>query len=159
MSMDSRGKNTELGLPFPSPGDPCDPGIKPSFPALTGRFFIRTQGRTVSEWNSLSHVQLFATPRTITVHGILQATVLEWVALSFSGDLPNPRIKPRSARIAGGFFTSWATREQILYQHARMHKIHTFPAWRCSPSQKVRLIRKKLYYKFIMNIIKYPFFL
>ena len=31
------------GLPFPSPGDLPDPGIKPAslvFPALTGRFFI-----------------------------------------------------------------------------------------------------------------------
>jgi len=28
------------GLPFPSPGDLPDPGIKPSSPTLTGRFFI-----------------------------------------------------------------------------------------------------------------------
>ena len=27
------------GLPFPSPGDPSDPGIKPMSPALAGRFF------------------------------------------------------------------------------------------------------------------------
>ena len=31
-----------------------------------------------------------------SVHGILQARILEWVAISFSGDLPNPGIKPRS---------------------------------------------------------------
>ena len=31
-----------------------------------------------------------------TVHGILQARILEWVAFPFSGDLPNPGIKPRS---------------------------------------------------------------
>ena len=31
-----------------------------------------------------------------TVHGILQARILEWVAFSFSGDLPNPGIKSRS---------------------------------------------------------------
>ena len=30
------------------------------------------------------------------VHGILQARILEWVAFPFSGDLPNPGIKPRS---------------------------------------------------------------
>ena len=29
-------------------------------------------------------------------HGILQARVLEWIAFPFSGDLPNPGIKPRS---------------------------------------------------------------
>ena len=27
---------------------------------------------------------------------VLQARILEWVAISFSGDLPDPGIKPRS---------------------------------------------------------------
>ena len=31
-----------------------------------------------------------------TVHGILEARILQWVAFPFSGDLPNPGIKPRS---------------------------------------------------------------
>ena len=31
-----------------------------------------------------------------TVHGILQARILEWVAFPSPGDLPNPGIKPRS---------------------------------------------------------------
>ena len=35
-------------------------------------------------------------PRDYTVHGILQARILEWVAFSFSRDLPNPGIEPRS---------------------------------------------------------------
>ena len=35
-------------------------------------------------------------PMNYTVHGILQARVLEWVAFPFSRDLPNPGIKPRS---------------------------------------------------------------
>ena len=30
------------------------------------------------------------------VHGLLQARILEWVAFPFSGDLPNPGVKPRS---------------------------------------------------------------
>ena len=30
------------------------------------------------------------------VHGILQARILEWVAIPSPGDLPNPGIKPRS---------------------------------------------------------------
>ena len=33
---------------------------------------------------SLSHVQLFASPSGSSVHGILQARILEWVAISFS---------------------------------------------------------------------------
>ena len=31
-----------------------------------------------------------------SVHGILQARILEWVAIPSPGDLPNPGIKPRS---------------------------------------------------------------
>ena len=49
----------------------------------------------------LRHVQLFVTPWTLatpgtSVYGILQAIILEWVAISSSGDLPNPGIKPKS---------------------------------------------------------------
>ena len=35
-------------------------------------------------------------PPGSSVHGILQARVLEWVAIPSPGDLPNPGIKPRS---------------------------------------------------------------
>ena len=35
-------------------------------------------------------------PPGSSVRGILQARILEWVAISFSGDLPNPGIEPRS---------------------------------------------------------------
>ena len=31
-----------------------------------------------------------------SIHGIFQARILEWVAISFSRDLPNPGIEPRS---------------------------------------------------------------
>ena len=31
-----------------------------------------------------------------TLHGILQARILEWVAFPSPGDLPNPRIEPQS---------------------------------------------------------------
>ena len=31
-----------------------------------------------------------------SVHGILQARILEWVAMPSSGDLPHPGIKPKS---------------------------------------------------------------
>ena len=35
-------------------------------------------------------------PMHYTVHGILQARILEWVAFPFSRELPNPGIEPRS---------------------------------------------------------------
>ena len=35
-------------------------------------------------------------PPRSSVHGILQARILEWVAIFFSRDLPNPVIEPGS---------------------------------------------------------------
>ena len=35
-------------------------------------------------------------PQDCTIHGILQARILEWVAIPFSGDCPSPGIEPRS---------------------------------------------------------------
>ena len=46
-----------------------------------------------------------------SIHGILQARVLEWVAISFSRDSSRPRDQTRVSRIAGRRFTIWATRE------------------------------------------------
>ena len=43
--------------------------------------------------------------------GILQATILEWVAFPFSRASSQPRDQTQVSRIAGGFFTSWTTRE------------------------------------------------
>ena len=49
-------------------------------------------------------------PWTI-VHGILQARILEWVAVPFSRGSFQPRDWTQVSHIAGGFFTSWATGE------------------------------------------------
>jgi len=48
------------------------------------------------------------------VHGILQARILEWVAMPPPGDLPNPGIELASfmsPALAGRFFTTRATWE------------------------------------------------
>ena len=46
-----------------------------------------------------------------TVHGILQAGILEWVTFPFSRGSSQPRDQTQVSRIADGFFTHWATRE------------------------------------------------
>ena len=51
----------------------------------------------------------FCDPMDYTVHGILQARILDWVAFPFSRGSPQPRDQTQVSRIAGGFFTSWAT--------------------------------------------------
>ena len=65
------------------------------------------------KWKLLSPVWLFVTPWTI-VHGILQARILEWVAFPFARGSSQPRDQTQVSRIAGRFFTSWATREANL---------------------------------------------
>ena len=66
---------------------------------------------------SLSGVQFFATPWTdcnlpgASVHGILQAWILEWVAISFSRGSSCPRDWTLVSRIVGRRLTIWATRE------------------------------------------------
>ena len=41
-----------------------------------------------------------------TIHGILQARILEWIAFPFSGGSSQPRDRTQVSHIAGGFFTS-----------------------------------------------------
>ena len=51
-----------------------------------------------------------------SIHGIFQARVLEWVAISFSRGSSWPRDRPQVSRIAGRHFTVWATREEHIYK-------------------------------------------
>ena len=48
-----------------------------------------------------------------TVHGILQARIIEWVAVPFSTGSSQPRDRTQVSHMAGRFFTSWATREAL----------------------------------------------
>ena len=45
------------------------------------------------------------------VHGILQARILELVAIPFSRGYSQPRDQTQVSHIAGEFFTNWDTRE------------------------------------------------
>ena len=68
-----------------------------------------------SQWNeSHSVVLTLCDPMDYTVHGILQARILEWVAFPFSRGSSQPRDQTQVSHIAGGFFTSWAPRCVII---------------------------------------------
>ena len=58
------------------------------------------------KWKSLSHPW-----DDYIVHGILQARILEWVAIPFSRGSSQPKDWTRASCIAGWFFNSWATGE------------------------------------------------
>ena len=48
------------------------------------------------------------------VHGIFQARILEWVAISYSKGSSQPREWSQVSHIAGRFFTVWTTREALF---------------------------------------------
>ena len=54
-------------------------------------------------------------PPDFSIQGILQARILEWVAIPFSGVSSQSRDQTQVSHIAGRFFTSWATREDQEY--------------------------------------------
>ena len=112
------------GLPFPSPRDLPGPGIETTplmSPALAGGFF--TSSTTWETFNPsstwacavLSHSvvsdsrdPMDCSPPGSSVHGISQARVLEWIAVSFS------RVSPGSAgspTLQADSFNIWAARE------------------------------------------------
>ena len=49
-----------------------------------------------------------------TVHGLLQARILEWIASPFSRGSSQPGDGPQVSHNAGGFFISWATRAKSI---------------------------------------------
>ena len=78
-----------------------------------------TRGRCglVAKWSCSVVSDSFETPWTnlpdSSVHGIFQARVLEWIAISFSRESSQPRNRTRISHIAGRRFTIWATREAL----------------------------------------------
>ena len=60
-------------------------------------------------------------PMGYTVHGILQTTILDWIAVPFSKGSSQSRDQTQDSCIAGGFFTSWLTKgatnkHELLYK-------------------------------------------
>ena len=64
------------------------------------------------KWKSLSCVQLFATPWTVQSTEFSRPEYWSEVSFPFSRGLSQPRDQTQVFRIAGGFFTNWATREE-----------------------------------------------
>ena len=76
-------------------------------PALAGRFYT-----TSTTWEAHSETKvaqlclILCNPMDHTVQGILQARILEWVAVSFSRGSSQRRDQIQVSHIADGFFTS-----------------------------------------------------
>ena len=108
------------GLSFPSPGDLPDPGIKPRSPALQADSLpAEPQGKPKNNGMGAAAAAakllqscltlcnpIDGSPPGSPVPGILQARILEWVAISISRGSSRPRDQTQVSFLAGGFFTS-----------------------------------------------------
>ena len=64
-----------------------------------------------------------------TVHGILQARILGWVAFPFSRGSSQPEDQTQVSCIAGRFFTSWATSPPVGSSCWSSKHFSCFPAF------------------------------
>ena len=77
-----------------------------------------------------------------SVHGIFQARILKWVAISFSRRSSPPRDQTWVSCIASRFFTNWSTWEALTYSYFLI---------------KICLVASLLY--FVMIIMSYVLFI
>ena len=107
-SMEFSKQEYWSGLPFPSPGDLPDPEIEPGSPALQADALPSEPQGSPSEVTqsclTLCDPMDCSLPGS-SVHGIFQARVMEWVAISFSRGSSQPRDRTWVSLIVGRFFT------------------------------------------------------
>ena len=126
-------------LPFPTPGDLSNPGIKPEdpvAPAEAGGFFTtEPPGKPMlGLWvlaKLLDCVPFFwdyldCSPPGSSVHGIFQARILEWVAISYPRISFSPRDQTRISCVScigRWFLYHWATWE------VQRNKVENWSVW------------------------------
>ena len=87
------------------------------------------------KYSSLSPIGLFSSmhcgPPGSFIHGLLQARIQEWVAISFSWGSFWPRDQTHVSCIAGRFLTIWATREVhvLVYSNLYVWFAPLFTSW------------------------------
>ena len=102
------------GLPCPPPEDLPDPGMEITYAfisCIAGRFFTTEQPgkpQTKAEMNVKVAQSCLALCDLMdcTVHGILQARILEWAAFPFSTGSSQLRDQTQVSHTAGRFFTN-----------------------------------------------------
>ena len=104
-----------------------------------------------------------------SVHGIFQARILEWVAISFARRSSQPRGWTQVSHIVGRHFTIWATREvndrecvKPTHRGIKHKPTHTLmnSSWvkPCSQSRNYKLLRNKRWESFgheVMSVFSF----
>ena len=99
-----------------------DESLSSTLDFFIGKMDVK-QGLVQGLWGLVSYISLWlkwseekvaqscptlCNPMDYTVHGILQARILEWVAVPFSRGSSQPRDWTQVSHIAGRFLTNWA---------------------------------------------------
>ena len=78
-------------------------------------------GRGAANWEWKSFIRVWlCDPMDYTVRGILQVRTLECIDFPFSRGSSQSRNRTQVSCIAGGFFTSWSTREALIMSSPQM---------------------------------------
>ena len=110
------------GLPFPPAGDLPDPGIEPRFPEWkVDSLLTEPPGKPpyIYIYAVLSHSVMFDSEniRTVAHQGILQARILEWVAM------PSPECSSTLGSYSdlGSFYTFTISASAYTHTHTHTH--------------------------------------
>ena len=82
-----------------------------------------------------------------SIHGIFQARLLEWIAISFSRGSSQPRDQTQVSHIVGRCFTVWATKTICQNYISDCH----LPAWKPVPIPRQSLHQFFLLLCFVFN--------
>ena len=82
-------------------------------PMESGKTFVNYISNSVSQSCLTLCNPMDCSPPGSPVHGILQARLLEWVAIPFSRGSSWPRDQIQVSHIAGRFFIIWAIRDNL----------------------------------------------
>ena len=88
------------------------------------KILIWVKWSEVAQWCPTLCDPMDCSPPGSSIHGILQARVLEWVAICFSRGSSWPRNRTWVSGTVGRCFTVWATREVWV-----KHKLKVLLAW------------------------------
>ena len=98
-----------------------------------------------------------------SVHGIFQARVLDWVAISFSGGLPNPGIEPRSPSLQADALPSEPPGKPFLCIVSCYHPTVTvlplcFPVWIPFISKSLNFdeVQVTFFFSFVVPVFYVP---
>ena len=96
-----------------------------------------------TQWCSTLCHPMACSPPGSFAHGVLQARILEWVAIPFSRRPSWPRDQTPVSYIAGGFFTFWTDGKVIqwIYVKARFQTLFLFTL---KPLQYCKIISLQL---------------